>query len=209
MAVVGDPNSGKSVFSRYLHTILKKAIPESWLLDCDIASPTPDWFISLCLADRNNEAVLLRKKTKVSWTHDYEELCAQRIRNTKRKLRLVIADFPGGDFRCSPPTLIPLGREVMFNEADYFIILGKKGYPQIMNAWHQELAALGRKEQIIAELESDAPNAKIGLQFSPEPSDVLRGSAFGLDRTASIEYSSGLNTQPILTKILGLFDHRR
>ena len=208
VAVVGDPNSGKSVFSRFLHTILKIAIPESWLLDCDIASPTPDWFIALCRADRKNEADLLRKKTKVGWTSHYEGLCAQRIRNTKRKLRLRLADFPGGDFRNNPPKRVPPGREVMFEAVDYFIILGKNDEPQIIQAWRQELAALGREDRIIAELVSEFPEAEIGLRFSPRPSEILRGSVFGLGRTASLEGCSDLNTDPILTKILPLLENR-
>ena len=46
IGVLGDPNSGKSVFSKVFGCILQKYSDKSvWVYDCDAVAPTADWYI--------------------------------------------------------------------------------------------------------------------------------------------------------------------
>ena len=181
IGIVGDPNSGKSVFSAVLAAVAYDMSINSWILDCDGASPTPKWFTSMLRDEEVEEAVEIRKKQKIEWTHELEKNIAKQIQNLKETTKLTIADLPGGDHRNKNNIMrIPPGREVMMKEIDKFIILGRRN-EDIADKWVKELKKHNLRDRIIAILDSDAPFSTPACELKKE-NNIWIGKITGLDR---------------------------
>lgn len=189
VGVAGDPNSGKSILSFILATLLKGRGLKSWCYDCDAASPTPNWYTNMVAEDRNEDAKALRDPCKRPWTHEMECSVAEKLRNTRRELEITLADLPGGNHSISPPERIPDGREVIIKEIDRFILLGRKDDPGIREKWRGELDRLGLQNHIIAEIDSTAPENELSAVLFCR-NGLIHGDVTGLNRKAksSVEY---------------------
>ncbi len=181
LGVVGDPNSGKSILAGILHSALRGSARRVWKLDCDGASPTPDWYLQMLQQGDAEAARQARTAQKRLWTPRLEALVAAQLASSKKHLDVVIADLPGGDHRATPPVRIPPGRELILREVDAFVILGRPGHPAA-GLWQSALAAAGLGSRIAAIWESRSPDL-------PPAASVAVGDGFstgflqGLDRS--------------------------
>lgn len=199
LGVVGDPNSGKSVFSTFLTRILRSAWPDCWLYDGDQASPTSDWYLRMTRQSAEKEAKNLRDRIKRDWTHEMELQAANDLRLLKRNLHVVVADLPGGKHPKHPedpskPERIPDGREVMMREVDAFIVLGRGGRPEIIPAWRKELARHQLEGRIWVECESREPDQAFHLALQSKDG-LLTGECHGLDRRKIPDSLCGLQSE--------------
>ena len=187
IGVVGDPNSGKSVFSKVLYQVLEKYYSSIWLFDCDAASPTANWYLHMLNSGKKNEGNLLREKTKVKWTPTLEAHVADCLKSLKDNLEIVIADLPGGiHSEGKPIARIPKGREVVMKRIDLFIILGKSGKYDIVSGWRKELEVHGLENCVIAEIESACPKSEPDLKLVRKGC-LITGNIEGLDRENGVE----------------------
>jgi len=186
IGIVGDPNSGKSVFSAALAAVAYDMNINSWILDCDGASPTPKWFTSLLRDGEADEAIKLRNSQKIEWTHELEKNIAIQIKNLKNTTKITFADMPGGDHRDKKnPLRIPPGREVMMKEVDKFIVLGRKG-EDIADKWIDELKKHNLDNRVIAVFDSHSPKSEPELIITKVDS-IFKGNVTGLDREQELK----------------------
>ncbi len=186
LGAVGNPNCGKSVFCNALQrAIAAGGKMRSWKLDCDAASPTPSWYMYARRDGRRTEVDRIRRPQKLPWSHEMEDRVAEKLRNCKRYLQLVLADLPGGDMRADPPQPIPPHREVILREVDGFIVMkrprGEGHDPAGENLWQRALEGHGLGERIVAVIESSDPQAAPSLEVTRQ-GPIWRGRAKGLDR---------------------------
>ncbi|GIX05127.1 MAG: hypothetical protein KatS3mg114_0996 [Planctomycetaceae bacterium] len=179
VGVVGDPNSGKSVLSRILLTVLEMQGYECWLLDCDAAAPTPEWYVSLLDRERAEQ---IRRVLKGEWTEEKQRIVADQLRHTRRFFEMLIADLPGGNLNVDPPQRIPPGRDNLFELLDAIIVVDRPEKQSAL-AWQQALAAYGLEGRVAAVLASENPHAPFSLRLEPPGTRVLRGTITGLDRS--------------------------
>jgi hypothetical protein len=192
VGIVGDPNSGKSVFAKWLYHFIKNEIPNSWKYNADVVAPTTDYFTAMIKA-APTEAEKLKNQNKGTWTSTLEEDVAARLQMLKVRFDVTIADLPGGKHNDSQNIheRIPQGREVMMHEIDWFIILGKEEKAkEIFQGWRNELRREGLEDRIIAEIVSKDHTATPSLSIVPPDGNgnLFHGVATGLDRkNAQIE----------------------
>ncbi len=186
VGIVGDPNSGKSMLAKALYSVLCGEFPSGWLMDCDAASPTPNWYLQMVRCGKEGEGRMLREAHKRQWSAELEGLVAAQLQSLKRNLPVVVADLPGGKHPKHGEGFsverIPSGREVVMREVDLFIILGRRDHPDIVGKWREELARHGLANRIIAELESDDHKAKPELSLAQGDGLTIKGRISGLDR---------------------------
>ncbi len=199
VGVIGDPNSGKSVFSRAFSMALRVSRPkwfQSWIYDCDLASPTPDWYCTALIDFKYDEAAEkeykdLRNAQKVKWNPDMEARCARDLAILRTNLDLVIADLPGGRHKdddgtpLANPRRIPnASRAEMFRQCDAFVVICRKDrHDAILKGWIDALAEFDLQDRIVAVLDSSDPDADFSI--SPLVTDsegILHGDIRGLDR---------------------------
>lgn len=180
VGIIGDPNSGKSVFSLALNHYRGSINCRGWRLDCDGASPTPDWYLSL--RESNPEhARQAREAVKLSWTPEMEDHIAERIRRLREFFDVAIADLPGGNHRVIPPQRVPPHREVMIREVDVLILIERSDRPTEL-AWKTALAPHRLDDRIAIVLRSDAPQSDPSLEVWTDSDGIWRGIIRGLDR---------------------------
>jgi hypothetical protein len=188
IGVVGDPNSGKSVLTKGLFEILRPQFPRSWAFDCDAASPTPNWYLSLLDGHAVSPEDLRKRREQynVEWTAQLEASVAAQLESLKQNLSLTLADLPGGKHPRPGddwlPDRIPESRVTMFRNIDRFIVLGREDRPDIIPAWRQALAGCGCDGRILAELTSEAPESQSQCLHLQRVGQMLRGRIRGLDR---------------------------
>lgn len=210
LAIVGDPNTGKSVFSKTLSVLLRQIWPDAWLYDADQASPTSDWFLRMMNAGHAPEAKALREHQKRKWDHAMERKAAADLSALPKSLRLVVADMPGGIHPKTPedltrPQRIPPGREVMMHPVDGFLILGREENPGTFVEWRRELAKHGLESRIWGEIRSINHQTPLSVDFELE-NNLITGTASGLDRE-NLSTLSDRSTEklralaPLLSKI--------
>jgi cytidine deaminase len=180
IGIAGDPNSGKSVFRGWLEKIFRDEWPNSWWIEADPASPTPNWYLDGLNSRQAEEVKKTRNESKKEWTHELEIMAAGILHNARENLDLTLVDLPGGDHRAFPPRRIPPGREVIFNEIDLFIIIWKSEAE--LEAWRSVLREHDLENQIFAEIKSQEPEAAPSLETHREGNRVI-GTARGLNRT--------------------------
>lgn len=137
VGIVGDPNSGKSVFSNVFQHYLSEKRISCWMLDADAASPTQKWYLNSPQRDSIEED---RKAQKYEWTHEMEKERAVAIRNFREYHDILLVDLPGGiHSKEKPPQRMPEGRAVMFQDLDYIILIGRDDKGVAENGWLDEL----------------------------------------------------------------------
>ena len=183
IGVLGDPNSGKSVFSHNFAVTIRKTIPEfaSWLYDCDLASPTPEWYLT------DSEAMKQKRQDiKQKWSVDLERKVVRDLCNLRQNLDLTLADMPGGRKR-DDGTLdrIPSpSRADMMAACDAFIILCRKDRAdEIFCAWKTALAEWHLEDRIVAKLISADPDDAFSISpLEISGTGLFTASISGLDR---------------------------
>lgn len=164
IGILGDPCSGKSVFSRTLGYVLntcQKKWSSTWLYDCDMASPTPEWYLKN--AEKDSLESKMRVKLKTDWSTELEKKVADDLSIMRKQLDVLIADMPGGKHKKDGKKLpedqkerIPAEgeRAGMMKECDAFIVLCRGGEDKIFNAWEEALQQHGLEDRIIARINS-------------------------------------------------------
>jgi len=178
VGIVGNPNSGKSVFSDWLENEIMDEWENSWRIDADHASPTPKWYLDGISSGQEDEVIKIRKKQ--NWTSDMELNIAGRLRTTREYLDITLVDLPGG--RKLSPTehqCIPPGREVIFKEIDLFLILWRD--EAILEGWLSALREHNMENRVFAEIQSCNPDDPPFLETHREENKVI-GKAQGLKR---------------------------
>ena len=187
IGVLGDPNSGKSVFSRNFAMTIRNSMPlwfSSWIYDCDLASPTPEWYLADSVAMAQKREII---KSHI-WTAEMEQKVADDLSVLRHNLDLTLADMPGG----KPSEDGPLGRNripsenraAMMASCDAFIVLCRQDdAEEIFSAWKTALAQYHLEDRIIAKLISASPEKA----FSISPLEITEDGLFtatitGLDR---------------------------
>lgn len=194
IGIIGDPNSGKSVLSHALFLALSKSNPKwftSWIYDCDLASPTPDWYCDALATSPEQESIYkaMRESYKASWGPDMEKRCTADLGVLRKNLDLVLADLPGGrhpkDGENFTPMRIPSEtRAEMFKECDCFILLCRKDKKEIIfNGWYDALSEYNLQDRIICVIDSSNPSADFEISdFQQNDQGVFTCSMQGLDR---------------------------
>lgn len=197
VGVIGDPNSGKSVFSRAFYMAIRASMPawfQSWIYDCDLASPTPDWYCER-LTESGDEAIAdykaLRESQKVKWNPEMERRCAADLGVLRTNLDLVIADLPGGRHpkkekgeSFEPQRISGESRADMFRQCDAFVLLCRKDrHDEILQGWLDALARFGLEDRLAAVIDSSDPDGAFhASSLAPDEDGILRGEIRGLDR---------------------------
>jgi hypothetical protein len=183
IGIVGDPNSGKSVFRNWLEKIIKDEWPNSWWIDADPASPTPNWYLYGLYSGKTDEVNSIRKKK--DWSPDLEKMVAETLRTTRKNLDIILVDLPGGDFSDKQrPKRIPEGREVIYKEIDLFIVLWKRKNEDeaaIREGWLSALRKHNMEHLVFAEIESCEHTSSPSLETHRD-GHLIKGTARGLDR---------------------------
>ena len=187
IAVLGDPNSGKSVFLRLLYDELARRNVPVLSQEADIFAPTQGWSLSPVGAT-------LRKQLKK--TFDYKmrlNWIITSLKNLKKYPGIVLADVGGG----RPDVGIRVTDEnyEILKLCDYAVIVSRNDKNQI-NAWLDEIRQKLPELKIIACYES-VYNPEGLYNFSND------NAIWHLDRTA---YANGLIPEPTLQKIRKLAD---
>ncbi|HOO93490.1 MAG TPA: hypothetical protein PKX94_08475, partial [Opitutales bacterium] len=166
IGIIGDPNSGKSVFSKLLEPYFSKYHPgKSWRMDCDHAAPTSDWYIQMIRQGKHHEASQIRNSQKKPWTKDAEKTLAENQINAKRTFKWILADYPGGIHRPSESIRIPQGREIMLKQANAFVIVARNDRPQSISGWMEALNKHNLDERIIGIVHSSKPDDPVSLDW--------------------------------------------
>ena len=197
VGIIGDPNSGKSVFSRAFSMALRKSMPDrfrSWIYDCDLASPTPEWYCAM-LVDADDKAAddykAIRDSQKVSWSEAMEKRCADDLGVLRTNLDMVIADLPGGRHpkaekgESFEPERIPgESRANMFRQCDAFVLICRKDrHDEILSGWLDALARFGLQDRVVAILDSSEPDSGFSMSaLVPDANGIFCGDVRGLDR---------------------------
>jgi len=184
IGVVGDPNRGKSVLSCVLDAYVSSKDEESWKLDCDAASPTPDWYLSVAAQPATQEQIQAAEKqrrgVKTPWTSEMVSQVVKYLKYGRELFSVLIADLPGGNHSVKPPDRIPAGREAMFREVDALVLLDDASGSS-EQAWRDALAQHDLDRRIAVVLHSDAPKETPSLVIHQQ-GEVWRGRVTGLDR---------------------------
>ena len=193
LGVLGDPHSGKSVFSINLSNCFRKYCPVgygTWLYDCDMASPTPDWYYSVMSsgdeADRRR-VTEMRDKNKEEWDKEKEDEVAQILKLNRKKTNLLIADMPGGKFskgeESFTPDRIPNNTYKMMEQCDYFVILCRKDKPNVFDDWKEALRKYNLDKRVIARFITDSPESEVRISaLSKDEHGIFTCEIQGLDR---------------------------
>ena len=190
LGILGDPNSGKSVFSKTLfHCVRDKFSPNSaWIYDCDIASPTPEWYFHGQSASNEalkNEYELRRKQLKSQWDTKKETKVSVDLQNIKHNLQFVVADLPGGNHKAIPPQRIPgPTRANIMRQCNALIVLCREDKPNVFEDWIVALKEYGLEHRVVAKIITRCPTAPVAVSgITSESSGLLSCTVTGLDRT--------------------------
>lgn len=192
IGILGDPNSGKSVFSKVFGNVLshyydKKSV---WTYDCDAAAPTSDWYIyGLQRAQSKEEAEKktdARKSTKQKWTEQLELKVSENMKTVKSHLDFIVADFPGGkhDEEKNLHDRIPSeARSEMLKNCDFFVIIGRSDVPERIEDWRKALEKYNLADRVIAEVISKNPDkAPVVESCSFDSKNIFHATVYGLNR---------------------------
>ena len=148
VALLGDPNSGKSVLSHKLYRVLQKGGVRVYRLDCDASAPTALWGTDTPDGKKLREQY---KAQRGGWQEGDAEYLAQTAETLRHADHLdwVLFDMPGGIHKGpSAPCRIPHDREDLFHAIDYFVLLACDETAR--RGWEESLENLGLKHRIVA-----------------------------------------------------------
>lgn len=216
VGILGKPNSGKSVFSRNFAVAIRKLMPPeftSWIYDCDLASPTPDWYLNDSAGTEE-----IRKSIKQKWTAELECKAAKDLATLRNNLDLTLADMPGGrgdgaDWKGIPsPT-----RAEMLKVCDAYIVIckqsGSVNPDDVYSDWHKALEEYQLEDRIVARIVSADPEKDFTVSALGRDEDgIFTATITGLDRKknrdAVIRYmTAGL--RPLIEEIAKSNDKRK
>ena len=192
VGILGDPNSGKSVFSHALCNCIRRIMPvwhKSWIYDCDLASPTPDWYLSARSsgADAGNAYSEARDRIKAHWNSSLEDKVAEDLHVLGGSLDLVVADMPGGlhpkkGGESFEPRRIPSKtRAKMMAACDAFVVLCRADY--VLEGWRTALAEHGLEDRIAAVVTTAEPEGPFACEsMGFDECGVFHAGIRGLDR---------------------------
>ena len=194
VGILGDPNSGKSVFSKSLSKSFACInIPlDVWLYDCDFASPTSDWYIDGTFTatddSQRKQVEQARQQIKRPWTSDMQLRVAKNLTVLRHSLDITLADMPGGRKKDGVLNRIPDHfRAEMMKQCDYYIILGKTSEENVFNKWRQALREYGLEDRVLAEFTSSNPEESFSIHnFSKDDQGVFHADLCGLDRKTDL-----------------------
>jgi len=190
IGVIGDPNSGKSVFSMILErTFAAFGADDRYArrFDCDRASPTPYWYVRMPESPPE-----LRTAAKQPWTSKMEQDIAKELETLRSWFAVVVADLPGGNHASDPPARVPSGREVIMKEIDRFVLVARN--EDVVAGWREALRNHGLEDRLAAIIETTDPTAPLHLKRLA--SDSCRWSVQGLDRAKLPEIIRTAPTPP-------------
>lgn len=184
VALVGDPQSGKSTLSWKLYHALQRMGVRSYRLDCDAQAPTAPWGTGPGESTRRDY-----KAARGEWNAEDVEILLRQAQDLKRSdLNLVLLDMPGGNLRANPPERIPADRVRLFQEAQFFVRLDKDEHAR--RGWTRALDEVGLAERIIAVVRPCAGDSL--EEFWPDgvaDDDLPQFGIHRLDRTFLYESS--------------------
>ena len=165
IGIVGDPNSGKSVFAELLETSGVCANCDIWRYDCDYAAPTPNWYLDMMKRGREAESKELRSLCKRKWIPGAEQELVCELQNQRKYTSIIIADLPGGRHEKDVAERLPPGREILFGAIDFFIIIAKNtSGVDTGKAWIKELQKIGLDSKIILVFYSECPEQNLSIR---------------------------------------------
>ena len=175
LAVVGDPNSGKSVFLHVLNSILRARGLVTLTQEADLVAPTSEW--SLHAPD-------LRKELKKTLDAGERLRWVQRaLEEAKRSgaVDVVLCDVGGG--RPDIGVRITPENEAILKHATHVIVCSR---PEGVRPWLEELKRKAPHAKVVAVLESAWPDPE-GLRACVEVAEgVAKGVVSHLDRRAYV-----------------------
>jgi len=135
IGVLGDPNTGKSVFTYLLFQEMKEQGKKVFRQEGDPASPTAPWYLETACTDpeRANE---LRRKIKTGWCYKSAKWVKDSISGLKKGFDYVLVDLGGGR---PPVERITPELKLILEEIDKVIILCPKGSDSCVEGWVKEL----------------------------------------------------------------------
>lgn len=204
LGVVGDPNCGKSVLATTLYNILVAEHILGWKLDCDVSSPTPNWYLNLVQQGDVDTGSRLRKAQKRPWSAPMEDSVCRSLERLRRHLDLIIADLPGGDHRPRPPRRFSEYNSRMLAAVDAFIVIGQVGESGA-DDWLAELERHGLRERVVAVIESADPEYPPSCSLALD-GGIERGRIEGLDRATdprALVAACGPCLAPLVRQLLG------
>lgn len=167
LALIGDPNSGKSVLSWKLYRQWHRDGVQVYRLDCDAHAPTAPWGMD---SETGTELRKRYKDERGPWRPEDVVNLVAAVENLRRSsLDLVLLDMPGGIHpkqpEDGPAVRIPDDRESLFQLADGFVILWKN--EAALEGWRTALSRLGLQDRILAEV--------VPCQDDSQPERIPRG----------------------------------
>ena len=211
IGILGDPNSGKSVFAKSFWRCLSNILPEwceTWIYDCDLASRTQDWYLKGCQSGDEKvqkHVAEKRREDKSAWDDKKEDSVAKRLAWLKQNQDIIIADMPGGrhphDGQDFPPERIPKKgkRAEMMKACDAFIIIYRLDKPESLDGWKEALAEYSLEGRIVAEFVSCDPKPPFEIsKFGRDENGIFKAEIKGLDRT--------VNTNDIVREMVDKID---
>ena len=196
IGILGDPNSGKSVFSKVFGNILRTYSSDKsvWTYDCDAAAPTSDWYLyglQRALSQEESDIKInARKSIKQKWSEELEMKVSEYMKTVKSNLDFVVADFPGGKHNeaTNVHDRIPTrARAEMLRNCDFYIIIGRSDIPERINDWKKALAKYDLANRVIAEVISAKPQSNPCVEnFYFDKEKVFHAKVCGLDRENKI-----------------------
>lgn len=133
--IIGDPNSGKSVFSIKLYRELQK-LCNAFRIDADVCAPTNEWGVS-------ESGKIARNLQKRKWNdrRDVPSLVKRIEENIMISGRdILIVDLPGGIHSKNMKIRIPPLRRPLYKQIDNYIIVQKNDAIEV--AWKNEILAV-------------------------------------------------------------------
>lgn len=177
IAVLGDPNTGKSVFTYLLFKeLVKRGNLKVFRQEGDPSAPTSPWYL-----ESGQEE--LRKKVKSPWDWKKVEWVRDSIYNLKKIFDVVLVDAGGGK---PPAERVTKENTEILKAVDGVILLCRSdNYEECFSGWEREL-----KEKV--------PNAKIllkcisTLENDESVFDDSKCILVGLDRRQALTPSEDL-----------------
>ena len=144
--IVGDPNSGKSVFSWRLYRALQRLGCAVYRLDCDIAAPTAAWSMGSPLGRQ------LRQAQKQAWADHFDvPMLIESLRGLRQSaLDLALIDLPGGIHNDRQVARIPAKRRPLFAAIDRYLLVQRSD--EVAEAWEKALTAANGQASIDQEV---------------------------------------------------------
>ena len=168
-ALIGDPNSGKSVLSWKLYHTFKAQGLKVYRLDCDASAPTAGWALA---GETGRDLRQDYKKQRGGWRQEDVDALVRAVRFLQHAdLDLALLDLPGGLHQeGANPDRIPKGREGLFELVDGFVLLqrderARDGWMRALEKYHLEtrIAAAvtpvpdGSKSEVLPDVNSPLP----------------------------------------------------